>query len=74
MEGRKRGSVPTWDQFLPQMVMLGAALFPWLVVARAWRNTLKDTRLVMEVPDEGLITLVNSQNHKDKAVMRVARA
>ncbi len=40
----------------------GAALLPWLVVAKAWGDTLKDTRLVMEVANDDLVSLVNTQN------------
>ncbi len=50
-----------------------AALLPWLVVAKAWGDTLKDTRLVMEVADDDLVSLVNTQNHKNKVVMGVVR-
>ncbi len=51
----------------------GASLFPWLVVARAWWDTPKDTRLVMEVADDDLVNLVNTQNYKTKEVMWVVR-
>ncbi len=44
----------------------GAALFHWLVVAKVWGPTLQDTRLVMEVYNDQLTCLVNSQNHKNK--------
>ncbi len=52
----------------------GAALLPWLVVAKIWGPTLQDTRLVMEVDNDQLTGLVNSQNHKNKEVMKVVRA
>ncbi len=51
-----------------------AALLPWLVVAKVWGPTLQDTRLVMEVHNDQLTVLVNSQNHKNKEVMKVVRA
>ncbi len=51
----------------------GASLFPWNVVARAWWDSLKDTRLIMEVADNGLVNLVNTQNHKNQEVMRGLR-
>ncbi len=43
------------------------------MVARAWGDTLKDTRLVMEMADDGLVNLVNTQNHKNQEVMGVVR-
>ncbi len=46
----------------------GAALLPWLVVAKVWGPTPQDTRLVMEVNNDQLMGLVNSQNHKNKEV------
>ncbi len=48
-------------------------MFPWLIVAKVGGETLKDHRLVMEVADEPLAQLVNTQNHKDKEVMGVVR-
>ncbi len=36
-------------------------------------DSLKDTRLVMEVADDGLVNLVNTQNHKNQEVMGVVR-
>ncbi len=44
----------------------GASLFPWLIVAKVWGKTLQDHRLVMEVADEPLAQLVNTQNHKTR--------
>ncbi len=52
----------------------GAALLPWLVVAKVWGPTQQDTRLVMEVHNDQLTCLVNSQNHKNSEVMKVVRA
>ncbi len=42
-------------------------------MAKVWGSVLKDTRLVMEVADDDLISLVNTQNHKNKEVMGVVR-
>ncbi len=50
-----------------------SSLLPWLVVVKVWGSALKDTRLVMEVADDDLISLVNTQNHKNKEVMGVVR-
>ncbi len=43
------------------------------VVAKVWESAIKDIRLVMDVADEDLISLVNTQNHKNKEVMGVLR-
>ncbi len=51
----------------------GAALLHWLMVAKVWGPTLQDTRLVMEVHNDQLTVLVNSQNNKNKEVMKVVR-
>ncbi len=51
-----------------------ATLFPWLVVTKVWGLTLQDTRLLMKVQNDHLITFVNSQNHKNKEIMHVVRA
>ena len=52
---------------------LGAALFPWLVVVKVWGDSLKNTRVRMELNNEDLVHLINSQNHKNKFVMEVVR-
>ncbi len=57
-----------------RMAAPGASLFSWLVVAKVWGETLQDHRLVVEVADEPLAQLVNTQNRKDKEVMAVVRA
>ncbi len=44
------------------------------MVAKVWGPTLQDTRLVMEVHNDQLTGLVNSQNHKNKEVMKVVRS
>ncbi len=72
----KRGQFPSgsWLKALSARTTAPvASLFPWLVVARAWGDTLKDTSLVMEVADDGLVNLVNTQNHKNQEVMGVVR-
>ncbi len=50
-----------------------AALFHWLVVAKVWVPTLQDSRLVMEVHNDQLTCLVNSQTHKNKEVIQEVR-
>ncbi len=48
--GGKRGQFLSgrWPKALSgRTTANGASLFPWLVVARAWGDTLKDTSLVM---------------------------
>ncbi len=64
----------TWPKALSSRTATpGASLFPLLVVAKACGDTLMDTRLVMEVADDDLVSLVNTQNHKNKEVMVVVR-
>ncbi len=42
-------------------------------MVRASGDTLKDTGLVMEVADDDLVNIVNSQNHQNKEVIGVVR-
>ncbi len=51
----------------------GTSYFPWLVVKMFEGDALKDTRLVMEMADDDLISLVNTQRDNNKEVMGVVR-
>ncbi len=64
----------TWPEVLSTKATVpGASLFPWLVVVKVWGDALRDSRLVVEGDDEGLVTLINTQNHKNIDVMGVVR-
>ncbi len=76
LESRKRRPFPYWGMargLVDQSNSPGCLSVSLAGSGKGMGDTLRDSRLVVEGDDEALVTLINTQNHKNCDVMGLSR-